>query len=76
MKDAIFIAGPAGTGKSTLCASLKEWYTHEGMNAAVVNLDPGAEFIPYEADVDVREWISISQIMHTMWTLGQRGHHT
>ena len=72
MKDAIFIAGPAGTGKSTLCGSLKEWYTQEGMNAAIVNLDPGAEFIPYEADVDVREWISISQIM-SEFNLGPNG---
>ena len=31
-----FIAGPAGTGKSSLCGSLKEWYTKEGMNVAIV----------------------------------------
>ena len=72
MKDAIFIAGPAGTGKSSLCGSLKEWYTKEGMNVAIVNLDPGAEYIPYEADVDVREWISISQIM-SEFNLGPNG---
>ncbi len=72
MKGSIFVTGPAGTGKSSLCGSMKEWFTLNGMDSAIVNLDPGAEFIPYEADVDIREWIVISSIM-SEFNLGPNG---
>ncbi|MCL4346206.1 MAG: ATP/GTP-binding protein [Candidatus Thermoplasmatota archaeon] len=72
MKGAIFVTGPAGTGKSSLCGAMKEWFTLNGMDSAIVNLDPGAEFIPYEADVDIREWIVISSIM-SEFNLGPNG---
>jgi GTPase SAR1 family protein len=72
MKGALFVAGPAGTGKSTFCASFKDWLTTNNMDAAIVNLDPGSEFIPYESDIDIREWISISDIM-SEFNLGPNG---
>ena len=31
MKGALFVAGPAGTGKSTFCASFKDWLTTNNM---------------------------------------------
>ncbi|MGP6239908.1 ATP/GTP-binding protein [Cuniculiplasma sp. SKW4] len=72
MKGAIFVTGPAGTGKSSLCGAMKEWFTLNGMDSAIVNLDPGSEFIPYEADIDIREWIVISSIM-SEFNLGPNG---
>ena len=72
MKGSIFITGPAGTGKSTLAGSLKEWMQKQEIDSIIVNLDPGAEYIPYEADIDIREWISISQIM-SEFNLGPNG---
>lgn len=72
MIGSLFVTGPAGTGKSTFCASMKEWLIRNGYDAAVFNLDPGAEFIPYEADFDIRELISLEQIM-SEYNLGPNG---
>jgi hypothetical protein len=72
MKGSLFITGPAGTGKSTLAGSLKEWMQRQDIDSIIVKLDPGAEYIPYEADIDIREWISISQIM-SEFNLGPNG---
>lgn len=72
MIGSLFVTGPAGTGKSTFCASMKEWLIRNGYDAAAFNLDPGAEFIPYEADFDIREQISLEQIM-SEYNLGPNG---
>lgn len=72
MIGSLFVTGPAGTGKSTFCASMKEWLIRNGYDVAVFNLDPGAEFIPYEADFDIRELISLEQIM-SEYNLGPNG---
>ncbi|RLF33439.1 MAG: GTPase [Thermoplasmata archaeon] len=37
-----------------------------------VNLDPGVEKLPYEPDVDIRDWISLKEIMDT-YDLGPNG---
>ena len=72
MIGSIFVTGPAGTGKSTFCGALKDWLISNDYNAAIVNLDPGAEFTPYEPDVDIRESISLAQIM-SEFNLGPNG---
>lgn len=72
MIGAIFVTGPAGTGKSTFCGALKDWLVSNDYNAAIVNLDPGAEFTPYEPDIDIRESLSLSQIM-SEFNLGPNG---
>ncbi len=72
MIGAIFVTGPAGTGKSTFCGALKDWLVSNDYNAAIVNLDPGAEFTPYEPDIDIRETLSLSQIM-SEFNLGPNG---
>jgi len=41
-------------------------------DAAVVNLDPGSEFTPYDPEIDIREIISLSQIM-SEFNLGPNG---
>ena len=72
MIGSIFVTGPAGTGKSTFCGALKDWLISNDYNAAIVNLDPGAEFTPYEPDIDIRESISLAQIM-SEFNLGPNG---
>jgi hypothetical protein len=34
-----------------------------GLDCVNVNLDPGVEELPYDADVDIREWISVPRMM-------------
>lgn len=72
MIGSLFVTGPAGTGKSTFCAAYKEWLISNDYDVAVINLDPGSEYIPYEAEVDIRDTISLSQIM-SEYNLGPNG---
>jgi len=74
MKEEIFIyfIGTAGSGKSTLTYNFKQWINLRGLDAITVNLDPGAENLPYEPDVDIRDWISLKQVMES-YGLGPNG---
>ncbi len=74
MKEEIFIyfIGTAGSGKSTLTHNFKQWMNLKGLDAITVNLDPGAENLPYIPDVDIRDWISLKEIMET-YQLGPNG---
>ena len=67
MKQDIFVyfIGTAGSGKSTLTALMQQWCNDRGLDAIIVNLDPGAENLPYESDVDIRDWISLREVMET-----------
>jgi GTPase SAR1 family protein len=74
MKEELYVyfIGTAGSGKSTLAANFKEWFKLKGLDAIIVNLDPGAENLPYEPDVDIRDWISLEEVMKT-YQLGPNG---
>jgi GTPase SAR1 family protein len=74
MKEEIFIylIGTAGSGKSTLTNNFKQWMNLKSLDSITVNLDPGAENLPYSPDVDIRDWISLKEIMDT-YELGPNG---
>lgn len=71
MKD-VFVLGTAGSGKSLLTSKLHEYYTTNGVFAAVMNLDPGVESLPYTPDVDVRDHVDILSVMR-QYDLGPNG---
>lgn len=64
-KLAIFIVGPAGSGKTSLTASLSDFLKANDIPVETINLDPAAEKIPYLPDLDVREYVFAPKIMHT-----------
>ncbi len=70
--QAVFILGTAGSGKSMLTSRLVEYYASKGKDVIAVNLDPGVIELPYEPDVDVREYIDIYDIMER-YKLGPNG---
>jgi GTPase SAR1 family protein len=74
MKEEIYVyfIGTAGSGKSTLTYNFQQWMNLRGLDAITVNLDPGAENLPYEPDVDIRDWISLKEIMDS-YGLGPNG---
>ena len=72
MIASVFVVGPAGVGKSTFTGAFASWLEEQGLNVVTVNLDPGADYLPYEPDVDVRNWIVLSEIMKT-YNLGPNG---
>jgi GTPase SAR1 family protein len=60
----VFFVGTAGSGKSTLTKAFHNWMNTLGLDVISVNLDPGVEYIPYTPDIDIREWISLIDVMH------------
>ena len=68
----IFVTGTAGAGKSLLSSKLYDYYTQNGAFAAVLNLDPGVENLPYTCDVDVRDYVDYVSIMK-QYDLGPNG---
>ncbi len=59
----VFMVGTAGAGKSYLTKAFSEWLDFKKIDNITVNLDPGAEKLPYNPDIDVREWITLADIM-------------
>ena len=59
----IFVTGTAGSGKSLLTSKLVQWYKDNSFYPVSLNLDPGVISLPYEPDVDVRNYIDIDKIM-------------
>jgi len=70
--DSIFVTGTAGAGKSVLASRLLQWYSDNGSYPVALNLDPGAETLPYEPDIDVRDYVDIKAIMED-YNLGPNG---
>ncbi|HEV8361667.1 MAG TPA: ATP/GTP-binding protein [Candidatus Thermoplasmatota archaeon] len=59
----LYLVGTAGSGKSRLTAGLQRWMQEHSLDAIAVNLDPGAESLPYVPDVDIRDWVKVRDIM-------------
>lgn len=59
----LYITGTAGVGKTTFTTAFKEWLVESERSVATVNLDPGMEDAGFEPDVDVRDWVKLSEIM-------------
>lgn len=59
----LYFVGTAGSGKSTMVRAFQTWMAAQGLDAITMNLDPGAEDVAYEVDIDVRDWVRISEIM-------------
>jgi GTPase SAR1 family protein len=59
----VFFVGTAGSGKSALTSAFMSWMNQKGLDAVTINLDPGVEFLSYEPNIDIREWVSLSEIM-------------
>ena len=68
----IYFVGTAGSGKSTMVGAFKRWLDDNEIDSIVVNLDPGAEKLPYVPDVDIREWINLDEVM-SQYGLGPNG---
>ncbi len=67
-----FVIGTAGSGKSLFTAAFSDWLKMNKQDVAVVNLDPGALKLPYQPDVDVRNYVDVGNIMEK-YGLGPNG---
>ncbi|MBM5804899.1 MAG: GTPase [Candidatus Verstraetearchaeota archaeon] len=59
----LIVVGPAGSGKSTLTKALGGWLEREGYAVSYLNLDPGAESLPYRPSYDVRGLVTVERLM-------------
>jgi GTPase SAR1 family protein len=68
----VFIIGMAGSGKSLLTGVFQEWLRFKDQDVLSLNLDPGVLKLPYNPDIDVREYINIEELMEK-YELGPNG---
>lgn len=68
----LFVVGTAGAGKSSLVTSFQRWSRFLETDVIAVNLDPGAERVHYDAEFDVRDLISLTEVMME-YDLGPNG---
>lgn len=72
MGYAQLVIGPAGSGKSTYCSSLYQHCETVGRSINIVNLDPAAENFDYPVAMDIKELISLDDVMEELG-LGPNG---
>ena len=68
----IFIVGTAGCGKSLLTATFSDWLRLKKQNVISVNLDAATLWLPYNPDVDVRDYVRTEEVMEK-YGLGPNG---
>jgi len=68
----IFVLGTAGCGKSTFTAKFTRFLEFHREDVMAVNLDPGSIIVPYAANVDVRAYIKVEELMED-YGLGPNG---
>lgn len=71
-KFGLLVMGPAGAGKSTFCSSLITHLQNNRRSCFYVNLDPAAEAFTHEPDLDIKDLISLEDVMEEMG-LGPNG---
>ena len=66
------IIGPAGSGKSTYCELMRSHMETVQRRVHIVNLDPAAEHFKYPVSIDIRDLVSLEDVMTEM-KLGPNG---
>ncbi|HIH40326.1 MAG TPA: GTPase [Halobacteria archaeon] len=68
----IYMLGTAGSGKTSFTASFQGWLKQLDLEVATVNLDPGEMNLPYDPEVDIRDWVDLYDVMEK-FKLGPNG---
>ena len=63
MPFAQLVIGPPGSGKSTYCDGMQQFMSAIGRPSSVVNLDSGNDHTSYKPALDVRDLVSLDEIM-------------
>ncbi|ODH53057.1 hypothetical protein GX48_00928 [Paracoccidioides brasiliensis] len=71
-KFGVLVMGPAGAGKTTFCTALIQHLQNNRRSSFYVNLDPAAETFAFEPDLDIRELITVEDVMEELG-LGPNG---
>lgn len=57
------VIGPPGAGKTTYCNGMQQMCNALQRKVVVVNLDPANDELPYDCGIDVRDLVSIEDVM-------------
>ncbi|KAI9696857.1 MAG: ATP binding protein [Bogoriella megaspora] len=71
-KFGCLIMGPAGAGKTTFCSALIQHLQNSRRSCYYINLDPAAEDFTHTPDIDIKDLISLEDVMEEM-SLGPNG---
>jgi len=71
-KFGVVVMGPAGAGKTTFCNALIQHLRNNRRSCFYINLDPAAEDFAYQPDIDIKDLISLEDVMEEM-DLGPNG---
>lgn len=63
MPFAQLVIGPPGSGKSTYCDGMHQFFTAVGRKCSVVNLDPANDNTNYPCALDIRDLVSLEDVM-------------
>jgi len=66
------VIGPPGSGKTTYCHKIKEFFKKLDRKVTVVNLDPANEQMLYEPSIDIMKLITVEDVMEH-YSLGPNG---
>lgn len=66
------VIGPPGSGKSTYCNGCSQFFNAVGRHVQVVNMDPANDRLPYPCSVDIRDFITLEEVMQEQ-QLGPNG---
>ena len=60
------VMGPAGSGKTTYCKYIKQYLEDLRRRPYMVNLDPAVEENNYDIDIDIRDLVTVEDVMEEM----------
>lgn len=63
MPFAQLVIGPPGSGKSTYCNGMHQFLGAIGRKCSIVNLDPANDQTSYPCALDVRDLVTLEEIM-------------
>ncbi|KAI5364001.1 Putative GPN-loop GTPase, P-loop containing nucleoside triphosphate hydrolase [Septoria linicola] len=71
-KYGTIVMGPAGAGKTTFCAAMIQHLKNNRRSCFYINLDPAADEFAYEPDLDIKDLITLEDVMEELH-LGPNG---
>lgn len=63
MSFAQIVIGPPGSGKSTYCNGCSQFFNAIGRHSQIINMDPANDNLPYPCAIDIRDFITLEEIM-------------
>lgn len=58
--------GPAGAGKSTFCSTILTHCQNSKRKVHLVNLDPAAEQFTYKPSIDIKDLVTLEDVMEEL----------